>query len=176
MIPLKVTDRLLILGDSGSGKTYLATKILKSYPRAIIITPQPDEWKEFPNRVVTLDPETAFSTIQKALATGNVVVVVEDADTFLTRYENDARLRYFLIASRHRRVGWVFIARRTQDMPTLVFKQANKLFLFQTDLPHDLKTYEEFYGIAGEVKGLDRAAHNALFVDRETREKRVIVA
>jgi hypothetical protein len=114
--------------------------------------------------------------MEKAFRAGNIMVVVDDADVYFTRFEDDNRLKIILAVGRHRNCGWCIMTRRTQDLPPLCFKQANKVFIFQTDYPNDLALYEDFYMVSAEVRGLNREAHECLFIDREQRSKRVIVA
>ena len=175
-VQLKPTDRILILGESASGKTFLARRLLSQARRVVVFTPQANEWNEYPNRVVGWEAEQLFKTIGKCLRTGNCLLAIDDADLPLDRYADDPRLRYFLVASRHRGVGWVSISRRTADLPPLFFKQANHLFLFQTNLPRDLETYRAFYGVDKEVAALPREIHGCLYLNRETRERQVVVA
>ena len=175
-VSLKPTDRILILGESASGKTYLAKRLLSKARRVVVYTPQANEWTEFPNRVVGWKAETLYETIGKCLKEGNVFLAVDDADLPMDRYADDDRLRYFLVASRHRGVGWAVVSRRTADLPPLFFKQANKLFLFQTDLPRDLEIYRAFYGVEKEVRALPREQHGCLFIDREAHSKTPVVA
>src|SRR3990170_2514669 len=178
VISLSSTDRILVLGDSGSGKTYLVENIiLPAYKRSVVVTSDPTEFTRFPNRVVTISAEKTRETIEKACQAGNLMAAIDDTDIFFTRFENDDRVRYFLIASRHRGVGWCILVRRPTDIPPLVFTQANKVFVFQTDHPRELDLYGKYVtpDFAVQIKTLDRQAHHFLFYDRETRETRSMV-
>jgi hypothetical protein len=175
-VSLKPTDRILILGESLSGKTYLAERLLSKAKRVVVYTPQANEWTSFPNRVVGWKAETLYQTIGKCIKEGNVFLAIDDADLPLDRYANDDRLQYLLVAGRHRNVGWAIVSRRTADLPPLFFKQANKLFLFQTDLKRDLEIFDDFYACAKDVKALPREQHGCLFLDREARTKVAVVA
>ena len=59
------------------------------------------------------------------------------------------------------------IARRPADIPTLVPKQATKVFLFHNDLPHDADFYDAMfgYGTASTVQSLPLESHQFLYVD-----------
>jgi DNA helicase HerA-like ATPase len=177
-IELQPTDRILILGDSGSGKTVLAQGIAKSYKRLIVVSGDPKEFGFAKNRVETINPETTRTTLSKSYETGNAFVVIDDTDNFFTRFENDERVRTFLILGRHRNIGWSIIARRPTDLPPLVFTQANKIFVFQTDHPRELKLYEQYVGVgtSGTIKSLNRLEHQCFYYNRDTREQRVIKA
>ena len=175
-VQLKNDSRILALGEGGSGKTYLAKRVLAANRRTVVFTPHPHEWKEYPNVVAGWKAEQLFKTIGQCLKTGNCFLAIDDADIPLDRYADDDRLRYFLVASRHRGVGWLCISRRTADLPPLFFKQANHLFIFQTDLPRDLEVYRAFYGVDQDVKALPREIHGCLYLNRETREKQVVIA
>jgi DNA helicase HerA-like ATPase len=177
MIELSSTDRILVLGDSGSGKTFLATKISKSFKRVLVVSSDPTEFKEFPNRITTINPEATRKALSETYSKGNLLAVVDDTDNFFTRFENDERVRAFLILSRHRNTGWIIIARRPTDLPPLVFTQANKIFIFQTDHPRELALYDSYIspGVGETIKALDRQAHNFFFYNRDTRETKVMV-
>lgn len=170
------TDRILLLGESGTGKTYIAKKIVESAPQRIICTPHADEWKQEPNRVVTMNEQALLEAIGKGLDEGNLVMVLDDLDVTIKKTERDPRLNYLLMGPRHRGIGWVIISRRTTDLPTLIFKQANKVYIFQTDLPQDLKLFREFYNCEEQVRALNRASHQCLFIDREAKTQQVIIA
>lgn len=170
------TDRILLLGETLSGKTYLADMALRQFPRVVVITTDPREFSWCPNRVVTIDPEEVFRTVEKALESGNCMVVIDDCDITVNRFTDDPRLRQLLAAGRHRGCGWCFMSRRTQDIPTLAFKQANKVFIFQTDLPHDLEMYRNYYNVEEQVRALNHEAHECLYIDRDHRQVAVIVA
>ena len=175
-VQLDPRDRLLFLGESLSGKTYMAKRVLANCRSVVVYTPQADEWTEFPNRVVGWKPETLYETIGKCIQTGNVFLAIDDADLPLDRFASDDRLQYLLVAGRHRNVGWAVVSRRTADLPPLFFKQANKLFLFQTDLKRDLQIFDEFYACGADVKALPRDQYGCLFLDREARTKTRVVA
>jgi hypothetical protein len=177
-IELSSTDRILVLGDSGSGKTFLSTKIAKSFQRVLVVSSDPTEFKGFPNRINTINPETTRKALSDTYQKGNLLAVVDDTDNFFTRFENDDRVRTFLILSRHRNTGWVIIARRPTDLPPLVFTQANKIFIFQADHPRELALYDSYIapGIGEQIKTLSRENHQFLFYNRDTRETKVMVA
>src|SRR5712664_3683517 len=101
-VELKTSDRLLLIGDSASGKTYMMEKIVKSYKRVVVVSADPKEFTTIPNRVFTIDPETTRTVLSKSYEKGNVFVVIDDTDQFFTRFENDDRIRRLLILGRHR--------------------------------------------------------------------------
>lgn len=175
-VAFRRTDRVLILGDVETGKTFLAGKIVASAPRRIILTPHHDDWTDEPNRIIVTTPEQLLDGVGKALELGNLVCVIDDMDILVKKTEKDPRMNLLLMGPRHRGIGWVMISRRTADLPTLVFSTANKVFIFQTDLPQDLETFREFYNCAEAVQGLNRLQHQTLFIDRETKKRQVIVA
>ncbi len=171
-IILSNTDRVLVLGESLSGKTYLVRKFLKGFRHVKVITPQHDEFKDYQDRVVTWDVEKVFEAVAEGLGKGNMVIVIDDSDILLEKIAKDKRMKYFLGGARHRGVAWVIVSRRTADIPTLVPKQANKLFLFQTDLPRDVEFLNDYFYPAGdEVKELDREAHEFLYIDRDAKTR-----
>lgn len=164
-------ERILIVGESKSGKTYLASKIGKLYSRVIVISPYRDEFVDFKNVVHTAEPETAYRTIQIALNKGSVMLILDDCDLYLENFINDPNVKKLLIGSRHYEVGYIAISRRFADVPKLLVKQCNKIFMFQTDLKLDIKTIQDNYGesIAEEVKDLNRPKFEFIYLNRETK-------
>jgi hypothetical protein len=175
-ISFRRIDRILIQGDSESGKSHLARKIIQGARRRVIITPHDDEWTEEPNRLIVRTEEQLLQGVKQCLSLGNLVAVLDDVDILITKTEKDPRMNELMMGARHRGVGWIIISRRTTDIPTLVFKQANKVFLFQTDLPQDLQIYRDYYNCDQTVKALNRVAHQCLFIDRETKKRQIVIA
>lgn len=172
-------ERGAILGEGEGGKTYLLRKLLKEFKKSkiLIITPNYEEFKDYPNRVVTWEPEECCEAIGEALQKGNMLVIIDDADVILDKIMTDKRFKELVNSGRHRGCGWLIVSRRTADLPTMVAKQAKKLFLFQTDLPRDVEFLNEFYYPAGdEVKALDPQAHEFLYIDRKRKIREIMVA
>ena len=171
---LKVSteDRILILGASKSGKTYLAHKLIDPMPRVVIFDPN-GEWMGTPGGSRLAVHDVRGDRLKKLskdiLKEGDVFFVMEDIDIVMDKWSlnEDEVMRYLFIASRHRRVGWLVIARRPADIPTLVLKQANKVFVFHNDLPHDAELYESMFGVgtAETAKSLPPKEHLFLYID-----------
>src|SRR5712692_2731229 len=167
----KRTDRFLALGESLSGKSFLARAIITQTPRRVIITPHSEEWTEEPNRIVARNEEQLLDGIHQALKAGNCIVVLDDLDILIKKTEKDPRANMLFMGARHRGVGYFCISRRTADLPTIIFQQSNKVFLFQTDLPADLELYRDFYNCADAVKALNSVSHQCLFIDRDRKTR-----
>jgi len=173
-ITIELQDRVLMLGEGGGGKTYAARAFLKRFSKSkvLIITPNAEEFTDYKNRVVTFETEEACEAIGEALEKGNVMIVIDDSDVILDKIMTDRRFKVLANSGRHYGCGWTVMSRRTADIPTILAKQAKKLFLFQTDLPRDVQFLNEFYYPAGdEVKDLDRDSHEFLYIDRDAKTR-----
>lgn len=143
----------------------------------MVITPNSDEFKDYPNRIVTFNGEVANEAIKEALLAGNKIVLIDDSDVILKKIEKDKRFLSLIASGRHYGCGWIVISRRTADIPTLCAKQAKHVFLFQTDLPNDIEFLNDFYYPAGdEVRDLNIEQHEFLYIDRKARTRRRMVA
>jgi adenylate kinase family enzyme len=179
MIELERTDRIMLLGESKSGKTYLAKKIIRAFPRHFVISPYVGEYNDTTNNVkYTLNATEVERIVEKILEQRNIMLVIDDADLFLENRINSDVYMLLFAGSRHRGVGYILLSRRTTDMPKLAFKQSNKVGIFQTDLALDLKIIADTYGdeAAQIVRSLNRQKHEFLWIDRENRTKEILVA
>ncbi len=181
MIQVRNIDRVLVLGDSESGKTWLAKTMIQAIPQnqLVVITPYPDEFTNVQNRLVTVFPEKALELIIAVLKDGNRFLVIDDFDILFERdmSAGERALKILLVSGRHASIGWLIIARRTTDIPKLMVKQATLLFFFQTNLGLDLQIIQEMFGAqaAYTVQSLNWQNHECLFLDRRSRESRVII-
>lgn len=180
MIQFRNIDRMLICGDSESGKSYLTAQLIRQIPQEqlVVITPYADEMVFVKNRLVTIFPEKAIEMIIAVLKDGHKVLVIDDFDILFERDMGSAEraLKILLVSGRHASIGWVIITRRMSDIPKLIVKQATLLAIFQTNLGLDLQTINEMFGAqaAYTVQSLNWQNHECLFLDRRSRESRVI--
>lgn len=181
MIEIRNIERVLVIGDSESGKTYLANQLIKAIPqeKLVVVTPYRDEFTSVRRRYVTVFPEKVLELITVVLKEGKEFIVIDDFDIlFQNRLDDEDRaLKILLVSGRHASIGWLVIARRTQDISKLMLKQATKLFFFQTNLYLDLQIIQSMFGdkAAQIVANLNWNNHECLFIDRTTREQKVIV-
>lgn len=165
------SSRGLVLGEGFGGKTYLVRSITKHIKRAIVITPNAEEFKDYPNRILTDDEERVLEGFDMAYEQGNLCLIFDDGDATIDRYMTDSRFKRVIVSGRHRGVAWIIVSRRTADIPVIVAKQANRVFLFQTDLPTDIKFYNDYFGTqpAEAVKGLNRERHEFYYWNKDDK-------
>lgn len=137
------TELSLIAGINGSGKsTFLAKEIIPKYTKALVITPDPAEWKHVPtiskNDIRTLNGvgkliyygEETFEDIKKNYFGG--VLILDDAKAYIGAQTGDT-MRYLYIRRRQFGIDLYIAAHSIKDFPPKCFDYASWMILFYTN-------------------------------------------
>lgn len=141
---------ILIIGVNGTGKTTVEAELVNHFlsknHRALIVTPNPDEWTQYPD--VKSDAKSLSSFVKAArilanpfnndtivtdLYTGykNGLLVLDDMRVFVDN-RVDKFLEAILIDRRHRNVDILAVAHSFETMPKSFYRYANTIILFKT--------------------------------------------
>lgn len=164
---IKSSERVLIAGKTGSGKTYLATQLLKSFDRLIVVDPKakadPDNslansWGLQPFttdavsrqsfRVVIDDIEHADRAFHAAYHAKDCIVYVDEGYALFnpdaSRKDNSNALRVYT-QGRSLGVGvWLSVQRPTW-LPMYVISEVEHIFCFRLRLESDRKRLAEAF-------------------------------
>ena len=141
------TELNLLIGVNSSGKTTFLRNILPNYKRAIIITSNTSEWKDFPilkqsdiktfsgnGRVIC--PHHKFKEIFPLIIkdySGGLLALDDCKDYLPESNHTTAALSYFYNHRRHFGVDCFMIAHDLDDIPPRAFNHVSWLILFSTN-------------------------------------------
>ena len=136
------TQLNLVVGINGTGKTtFLREKIVRQH-KALILTPDPMEWRHLPEvrtateirmmqgpaRVIYQGPET-LETIKGSFFGG--ILVLDDAMAYLTE-QTPSTMQYLYIRRRQYGIDIYIVAHGLRQLPPKCFTFGSFLFLFAT--------------------------------------------
>jgi chromosomal replication initiation ATPase DnaA len=160
---------VLIFGKTGTGKSHLANKIIRDFPRTVIIDPK----HEYTNGLIFY----SFELFVKYILENDFISDINKNFNFICRFsdesENEAMFEIcevlenlcllideieFYIESRnkstyfnnlinygrHHNISIIGIARRPAEMSTTLKSQVDTIYSFQMTLPSDIKYLENF--------------------------------
>ena len=158
-------DRMLVIGRSGSGKTYFVFQLLKHVPNYLVLTQKQNDY--YPkNHIILLDydiEESVNNFIIEGIKKAPITLVFEDLPSYIYSSKLPEKFRYVLINGRHIGIGMIFISQRYRAIPVLVRVQSNIHVYFQSAkddymlLPLSIRQYLE------QLK-----EHEALIVNYDT--------
>ncbi|MCC7332647.1 MAG: DUF87 domain-containing protein [Flavobacteriales bacterium] len=153
----------LIFGKTGSGKSYFVkNKILPLFSRLVIIDPQLEyegliftDYSDLANFHLENSPESfryvcRFNSdldidflFRWCYAVGNLCLVVEEAEQYISPYAKSSNFLYLVRYGRHKSISIIGIARRLSELSTDFKAQVNEIISFKQTLPLDLKLAEQ---------------------------------
>lgn len=177
----------LIFGKRGSGKSYLAARLLEATER-IVIYDTLGEYRQgavFDNvgdlarfwhrnhglrfRLIyrPTDPEGEFEQIANLVwLCGDVTFLVEEIDIFSSPHQIGPAFQNVVQRGRHKNISLVGISQRPFGIHRLLTSQAKEIYIFSTNEPRDREYLRNLLGtnIEATLDGLDRF-HYAKWVD-----------
>lgn len=167
------TDKIAILGRSGSGKTFLSRTIQKIYPRVLVIDFMREysdgdvvtSFQEFSEKLLAFkterrkrfrlifqfppaetEVELIFDHILKtAYAAGNLLVVIEEVQMYSHSHHLGHWLRQCLLTGRHRNLALIFTTQRPGELHKTILSQCSHIFCGQIHEKNDLKYLDNYF-------------------------------
>ena len=150
----------LIFGKRGSGKSYLARKLIEQEERLLIYdtmseyddgvifgTENYPQFLEFwrkvyihPFRIIyrPLRPEEEIEQIGRLVyALGNMCLLVEEVDCYASTFNIAESLAHIIQRGRHKNISLIGITQRPYGIHRLLTSQAKEIYVFSTNEPRD---------------------------------------
>ncbi len=161
----------LILGQRGSGKTFLARNLIQDVKRLIIYdtlgeydtginVETLDEFKEFFLKTYQRDFKICYQPVQPqkdfeavcdiVFECGDVTFLVEEIDTFASAQKIDENFANIIQRGRHRDITLIGVSQRPFGIPRLITSQAKTIYSFIHREPADLDYLRSFIGDEAE--------------------------
>jgi energy-coupling factor transporter ATP-binding protein EcfA2 len=151
-IEVKISDKITILGKTGSGKTnlikVLLTDIFPDYEFVLLDSlGNFAEYEGKPNieyhMVTPTNTEEVDQIIYAAMEKGNCMVVMDEVDRFSS--QPGTMLNELVNVGRNYNVGGIFAGRRTADISKDILANSAYIFTFQHILPQDLLVLTDWF-------------------------------
>jgi hypothetical protein len=168
MIEKKV---MLVLGQRGTGKSYLADYLISQYQRYIIfdtlgeysngvVCDSLEQFKELFAKVYSgnfkiiyqpLNPAVDFDYLCDVVySCGDLVFLVEEIDTFCTPQEISNNFANIIQRGRHKNITLIGVSQRPYGIHRLITSQAKTIYSFIHREPRDIDYLKAFIGDEAE--------------------------
>jgi len=166
---------ILILGKRGSGKSYLANKLLEAEQRFLVF----DTLSEYTNGVVfnaedkeglnefwqqvyrtgyrliyrPLNPDEEIERIAGLVyILGNMAFLVEEIDCYCSPYQISESFAHIVQRGRHKNITLIGVSQRPYGIHRLLTSQAKEIYVFATNEPRDRDYLKNLLGQEIEPK------------------------
>jgi len=166
---------ILIFGKRGSGKSYLAKKLIEKESRLVVF----DSMSEYDSGVTfnsesldgfvafwrkvyrqnfrliyrPLNPDAEIESISELVYTlGNVCFLVEEIDCYCSAYQISESFAAIVQRGRHKNITLIGITQRPYGIHRLLTSQAKEIYVFNTNEPRDREYLRALLGQEIEVK------------------------
>jgi len=161
---------ITILGSKGSGKSYLANQIMKSLngisvwvydfnfqfhsSRAMVFHNMDELLKVYDSAKrghYILQPhnnsvETFSQFCAEGFKRGNLVLIMDEAHSFLTKQKQLKEFNNIILSGRPRGISCITLSSRPASLPNNVLTNAKHVFAFKLNLESDIKFLEGYLG------------------------------
>ena len=161
---------ITILGSKGSGKSYLANQIMKSLngisvwvydfnfqfhsSRAMLFHDMNELLKVYDSAKrghYILQPhnnsvETFKQFCSEGFKRGNLVLIMDEAHSFLTKLRQLKEFNDIILSGRPRGISCITLSSRPASLPNNVLSNAKHVFAFKLNLESDVKFLEGYLG------------------------------
>ena len=165
----------LIFGKRGTGKSYLAAKLIENERRLLIYDTlseyeagvifdieHAEQFKEFWRHVYRrnfrliyrpLNPQDEIEEIADLVFTlGNMTFLVEEVDCYCTSYQISDAFSHIIQRGRHKNISLIGVTQRPFGIHRLLTSQAKEIYVFGTNEPRDREYLKLLLGEAIEPK------------------------
>ena len=165
----------LIFGKRGTGKSYLAGKLIAAERRLLIYdtlseyedgvvfdAEYAERFKEFWRHVYRrnfrliyrpLNPESEIDEIAELVfALGDMTFLVEEVDCYCTSYQISDAFAHIVQRGRHKNISLIGVTQRPFGIHRLLTSQAKEIYVFGTNEPRDRDYLKLLLGEAIEAK------------------------
>lgn len=159
----------LIFGQRGSGKSYLAKKLVQAEPRYLIY----DTMSEYNQGVIfdseehakfsyfwqrtyrrnfrliyrPLQPQQQIDAIADLVFNcGDMLLLIEEVETYCSAYQISDQLAAIVQRGRHKNISLIGIAHRPNNINRLLTSQAKEIYIFATREPRDVDYLKALLG------------------------------
>jgi len=164
---------ILIFGKRGSGKSYLAKKLIENENRLVIFDTLSeynsgvvfDDYKAFaefwlriyqhPFRLIyrPLNPDAEIDNVAELVfSLGQVCFIVEEIDCYCSAYQISDHFAHIVQRGRHRDITLIGITQRPYGIHRLLTSQAKEIYVFNTNEPRDQEYLRTLLGQGIEDK------------------------
>lgn len=149
---------ILIFGKRGSGKSYLANKLiaheqrvlvfdtLSEYTEGVVFEEYGDFtafWRQIyqhPYRLIyrPLKPDEEIEYVADLVyAIGNVTFLVEEIDCYCSSHQTSESFAHIIQRGRHNNITLIGVTQRPYGIHRLLTSQAKEIYIFSTNEPRD---------------------------------------
>ena len=166
---------ILIFGKRGSGKSYLAGKLIENQPRLMIFdtmseyedgvvfgTEEYEQFLEFWRQVYRrqfrmiyrpIKPDAEIEQICDLVYTlGNCCLLVEEIECYCTAYQISDAFAAIVQRGRHKNITLIGVSQRPYGINRLLTSQAKEIYVFNTNEPRDREYLRTLLGQEIEAK------------------------
>lgn len=166
---------ILILGKRGTGKSYLANKLIAGERRLLVFDTLGEyaggvvfdseyavKFKEFWRSVYRknfrliyrpLKPDAEIDDIAELVfLLGNMTFLVEEVDCYCTSYQISDSFAHIIQRGRHKDITLIGVTQRPYGIHRLLTSQAKEIYIFGTNEPRDIDYLKILLGVEVEAK------------------------
>lgn len=166
---------ILIIGKRGTGKSYLANKLIENerrlfvfdtlgeYTNGVVFDAEySNQFKEFWKHVYKgnfrlvyrpLSPDAEIDDIAELVfLLGNVTFLVEEVDCYCTAYQISNAFAHIIQRGRHKDITLIGVTQRPYGINRLLTSQAKEIYIFGTNEPRDIDYLKTLLGAEIEEK------------------------